>query len=236
MEKSLDKKLRYDIVLCDADETLFDFRLAEHDAFKATMESVGIEYSDELLKLYSKINLSYWKKLERNEVSREDLKRLRYEDLFREIGVSGIDCYALNDVYLENLSKSSTLIPGAYEFVEKLSKFCKVIIITNGLVKAQTGRLAGSGLKPFIHNMYISEEVGISKPDKGYFDYVFEKENITDLKRVIVLGDSLSSDMLGGRNAGVDTCKFNRDGIIEESDLCDYQITSFDEFFDILFS
>lgn len=236
MEMSLNKKQKYNIVLLDADETIFDFQLAEHNAFKSTIESVGVKYSDERLELYSRINLSYWKKLERGEIDRESLKRKRFEDFFKEIGTDGIDCSAINEVYLENLSNNSTLIPGAFEFVKKLHEFCRVIIITNGLIKAQEGRLDGSGLRPYVDSMYISEQIGFSKPDKQYFDYVFDKESITDLSKVIVLGDSLTSDMLGGRNAGVDTCKYNRDKKIVESDLCDYQISSYDEFFELLFS
>ena len=234
--KYSDKNQKYDIVLVDADETLFDFKKAEHDALKMTLESLGVEFTEERFQIYSTINVSYWKKLEKGEVTREELKKMRYEDFFERIGVKGIDCVKINDTYLKNLSTCSSLIPGALDFIKKLSEYCRIIIITNGLVVSQTGRFRKSGLAPYVDNMYISEEVGYQKPDKEYFDYVFEKENITDIKRVIVLGDSLTSDMLGGRNAGVDTCRYVRDGVYGYSELCDYVITDYDEFFDILFS
>ena len=221
----------------DADDTIFDFKKAEHDAFKKTIEDAGVKYTDERLALYSAINLSYWKKLERNEVKREDLKRLRFEDFFKEIGVENIDCSILCEEYTTNLSESSSLIDGALDFVKKLHSLgLKLYIITNGLIKVQEGRFERSGLSPYIDKMYISERMGVAKPDKAYFDLVFEDANISDKSEVIVLGDSLTSDMQGGKNAGVTTCRYIRDGIVEESDLCDYQITEYNQFFDILFT
>ncbi|MBQ8860149.1 MAG: YjjG family noncanonical pyrimidine nucleotidase [Ruminococcus sp.] len=229
-------KKRFDIVLLDADETVFDFKKAEAYSFKLMLESYGIDYTDERLALYSSVNLSMWKALERGEVTREKLKTLRFEKFFSEIGVSGIDCVEVNDRYLTNLSNSTFMIDGAAEFVKELHKYCKIYLATNGLTKAQTGRLSKSEIKDFVDGMFISEEIGYAKPDKAYFDFIFDSIKVTDKSRVIMLGDSLTSDMLGGRNAGITTCRFNRDGVIVESDLCDYQITRYDEFFDILFS
>ena len=229
---------KYDMILIDADETVFDFKKAEHDAFKLTIESVGVEFTEEKLSLYSSINLMYWKKFERNEVTGVELKRRRYGDFFEAIGVSGIDLDRINDVYLENLSNCSSLIDGAMDFIKELSLYCTVIIITNGLTKAQRGRFDKSGLKPYVKALYISEEIGYSKPDKEYFDYVLESEGVKDRKRVLVIGDSLTSDMQGGKNAGIDTCRYIRDICSyppDEKGLCKYTIDSYDQFFDILF-
>lgn len=236
MEMNLNKKLKFDIVLADADDTLFDFRYSEERAFKSTMKYYNVDYSDETYKMYSEINLSYWKKLERGEITKEQLKRLRYQDLFDRIGVKGIDTYEVNEMFLSNLSKESKLIDGAFDFVKKLHQYTKIYIITNGLIKAQTGRLKSSGLEEYVDGMFISEAIGYSKPSVEYFNYVFDKIDLVDKERIIVLGDSLTSDIQGGKNAGIATCKFNRDGINVDSDLCDYQINSYDEFFDIIFS
>lgn len=229
-------KRRFDIVLLDADETVFDFQKAEAYSFKRMLESYGITYTDERLALYSEINSNLWKALERGEVTRERLKTLRFEMFFLEIGVSGVDLIEVNDRYLTNLSNSTFMIEGAPQFVKELHKYCKIYLATNGLKKAQTGRLSKSEIKDDVDGMFISEEIGYAKPDKAYFDFIFDSINAADKSRVIILGDSLTSDMQGGRNAGITTCRYNRDGVVVESDLCDYQITHYDEFFDILFS
>lgn len=229
-------KKRFDIVLLDADETIFDFKRAEAHSFKLMLESFGVEYTDERLALYSDINLHMWKALERGEVTRERLKTLRFEKFFSEIGVQNIDCVAVNDCYLTNLSHSTFLIDGAKDFLEKLSKYCKIYLATNGLTKAQTGRFSRSSVKEYIDGMYISEQIGFAKPDRAYFDYIFNELNITDKSRVIMVGDSLTSDMQGGKNAGITTCLYSRNGEIVQSELCDYQIKNYNEFFDILFS
>ncbi len=228
-------KKRFDIVLLDADETIFDFKRAEAHSFKLMLESFGVEYTDERLALYSDINLQMWKALERGEVTREKLKTLRFEKFFSTIGVNDIDCVAVNECYLTNLSYSGFLIDGAKEFVEKLSKYCKIYLATNGLTKAQTGRFSRCAVKDYIDGMFISEQIGFAKPDKAYFDYIFDTLDITDKSRVIMVGDSLTSDMQGGRNAGITTCLYSSSGERVESDLCDYQIYDYDEFFEILF-
>ncbi len=229
-------KQRFDIVLVDADETIFDFKKAEAHSFRQMLEQFSVEYTDERLALYSGINLRMWKALERGEVTRERLKTLRFEIFFSEIGVQDIDCVAVNDCYLTNLSNSAFLLDGAKEFVQKLSNYCRIYIATNGLTKAQTGRFAKSEVKDYIDGMFISELIGYSKPDKEYFDYIFNELEITDKSRVIMVGDSLTSDMQGGKNAGITTCLYNPGGECVDSCLCDYEITRFDEFFDILFS
>ncbi len=230
------QKQRFDIVLLDADETVFDFKKAEAHSFKQMLESFDIEYTDERLALYSGMNLKMWKALERGEVTREKLKTLRFELFFNEIGVSGIDCVEVNDRYLTNLSNSTFMIEGAPEFVKELHKYCKIYLATNGLTKAQTGRFSQSAVKDFIDGVFISEQIGFAKPDKAYFDFIFESLKIEDKSRVIMLGDSLTSDMQGGKNAGITTCRYSRNGEILDSPLCDYQITDYDEFFDILFA
>ncbi len=235
MNKYDTSKQRYDIVLIDADETIFDFKRSEAYSFKQMLESFNVDYTEERLTRYSAINLSLWKALERGEVTRERLQILRFERFFEEIGVSDIDYNAVNDCYLTNLANTSFMIDKAAEFVKELHRFCRIYIATNGLSKAQNGRLSKSAIKDDVDGIYISQEIGFAKPDKAYFDYIFNKLNIVDKSRVIIIGDSLTSDIQGGRNAGITTCLFNRYGELEESDLCDYKISNYNEFFDILF-
>lgn len=226
---------RYDIVLLDADETVYDFKLAEKTAVSLTLRKFGVEPTDEVVSLYSAINLSCWKALERGELTRDNLKPYRFQRLFEEIGAAPCDCAAVNDTYESNLAHQAFLLDGALEFVQKLHQHCKVYLATNGLTVPQTGRFSRSAVKPYVDGIYISEQIGHSKPDKEYYDYIFNDLGITDKSRVIMVGDSLTSDMLGGRNAGLTTCHFLNGNAPSGSDLCDYEIQTYDEFFDILF-
>ena len=234
-EKTLPEQ-RFDIVLLDADETVYDFKLAEKTAVSLTFEQFGIPPTDEVVSLYSDINLRCWKALERGELAREDLKTVRFQKLFEQVGAAPADYAAVNESYLDNLSRQAFLLDGAWEFVKKLHRYCKIYLATNGLTIPQTGRFRRAAIRPYIDGIYISEQIGHSKPTKEYFDYIFRDLGVTDKSRVIMLGDSLTSDMLGGRNAGVATCCFLNGGAPTHSDLCDYEIESYDAFFDILFS
>ena len=226
---------RFDIVLLDADETIFDFKKAEAYALCKMLKYFNVTFDDSCIKLYSEINLGLWKAYERGEVTRKGLQYARFEKFFSEIGISGIDPAVANEIYLSNLSDASFLIDGAEQFVRKLHKYCRIYIATNGLAKAQTGRLSKSEIKPFVDGIFISELMGTQKPDKEYFDYIFERLKIEDKSRVIIMGDSLTSDMQGGKNAGITTCLYSRSGDMVDSPLCDYQIIRYDDFFDILF-
>lgn len=229
------KNRRFDVVLLDADETIYDFKRAEAYALEKTLENYDVEFTAEKLACYSEINLSLWKALERGKVSREELQPKRFEMFFSEIGISDLDFKAVNDFYLYSLSQTSFMIDGATEFVKELHKYCEIYIATNGLSIAQNGRLKNSPIKNDVDGMFISEEIGFAKPDKAYFEYIFSELNITDKSRVIILGDSLTSDMQGGKNAEITTCLFSRSGEFEKSDLCDYVISDYNKFFNILF-
>ena len=226
---------RFDTVLLDADDTVYDFKLAEKTAVSRTFEAFGVDPTDETVSLYSKINLSCWKALERGELSRDDLKPTRFRMLFERVGAQPADFEAVNAMYETNLSRCAFLLDGALDFVKKLSGYCGIYLATNGLTVPQTGRFDRAAIKPYVDGIYILEQIGVSKPDKGYFDYIFKDLGITDKSRVIMLGDSLTSDMLGGRNAGITTCHYLAGSAPTGSKLCDYEISGYDEFFDILF-
>lgn len=226
---------RFDIVLLDADETVYDFKLAEKTAVSLTLQEFGVEPTDEVVRRYSDINLVCWKALERGEMSRDEVKVKRFQRLFEAVGALPADYAAVNDSYLHHLSHQAFLIDGALAFVKKLHRYCKIYLATNGLTIPQTGRFNRAAIRPYVDGIYISEQIGVTKPDQAYFDYILRDLGLTDKSRVIMVGDSLTSDMLGGRNAGLTTCHFLNGGEPSHSDLCDYEIKTFDEFFEILF-
>lgn len=224
---------KYKIVLVDADETIFDFKKAEYTAFKMTLNSFGKDCTDEDFRVYSDINACLWKELEKGLVNRETLKVKRFDEWFSYMGFN-LDSKAFNEKYAPNLGKCGFLIDGAEEFIKNLSTMCDIYIITNGLVASQTGRFNNSTIKSYIKKLYISEAIGYAKPHKKFFDYCINDIGECDRSNYIVLGDTLSSDMQGGRNAGLTTCRFSREGEITHSPLCDYEITDYDSFFEIL--
>ena len=226
-------KSGFEIVLVDADDTIFDFKKAEYHAFKKTLNSFGKDCTDEEVEIYSAINIKHWKDLEKGVIDRETLKVHRFQEWFDYMGFD-IDAKAFNNIYAPSLGNYSFLIDGAEEFLKKLSSICDVYIVTNGLTETQTRRFVSSSVKEFVKGIYISEAIGYSKPDKMFFDYCIDEIGESDRLKYIIIGDSLTSDMQGGKNAGIATCRFAFDGRLSFSPLCDYEITDYNEFFDII--
>ena len=193
-------KSRYKYILLDADDTLFDFKASEHAAIIKTAEEFGFTVTIDDVALYSKINKSVWEAFEEGRYSREELQTLRFQKWFESINLA-VDISLFNISYKENLADSSILIKGALEFIKQLSKFSSLYIVTNGLSVTQRKRFANSPIAEYIKKIYISEEIGFAKPDKRYFDYIFKDLGICDKSQVLIFGDSLTSDMQGGKNA-----------------------------------
>lgn len=222
---------RYDIILMDADGTLLDFGRAEAQAFQRTMAHYGLDGSRENHLLYHVINEGLWKKLERGETDQESLKTERFRLLFERMGVTA-DCEAFAHDFLGALGDGGFIIDGADELCKTLHTMgCKLYIATNGVAATQRSRLSLSGLEPYIDELFISEELGCHKPDPQYFNQLFARLGNPPRSSAILLGDSLSSDMKGGKNAGISTCWFNPYHL-ENPDpaLCGSEIQSLDEF------
>ncbi|MBQ7521373.1 MAG: YjjG family noncanonical pyrimidine nucleotidase [Clostridia bacterium] len=223
-------EIRYKTVLLDADGTVYDFHKAEKTALKQTFTQIGIEWTEERNQIYLEENKKIWKEFEQNLLSPEKFKTERFRRFFNKINLSiDLDSKTVNGVYVDNLSKCGFLFDGAFDFVRTLKKYCKVYIATNGLTIAQQGRYKNSGLDNITDGIFISELMGIRKPAKAYFDYIFNELNITDKQSVIMIGDSLSSDMQGGRNAEITTCLYNPQHNITENPLCDFVAYTYDE-------
>lgn len=194
-------------ILLDLDNTIFDFDKAEAIALKKTLEYFGVEPSDEIAGKYHVINDKYWKMLENHQVTRDELRVQRFEEFFREIGLE-VPGSMGTQVYEPLLGTGHYYVEHAEELLDKLVGKYDLYIASNGTSKTQWGRIGSAGLEKICKGIYISEDMGVNKPEKGFFDYIFNKEN---LKRdeVVIVGDSLSSDMQGGINAGIKTIWYN---------------------------
>lgn len=199
---------RYDFVLLDADHTLFDFDRAEAEALRATLLRYGLPDTREVEETYLAINRALWARLDRGEVDRDWLVVERFRALLDRLGRSG-DPAAMNRDYLDKLGEGAFLLPGAEEFCRALAPVCTLAIVTNGVARAQRRRFERSPLREVIPWLFISEEVGASKPDPAFFEPVLRALGSPDRRRVLMVGDNLLADIQGGINAGLDTAWYN---------------------------
>ena len=221
---------RYNLLLCDADDTLFDFGKAEENAFADACAAMGFEATKELLAIYSVINEALWKLLEQGGITQKVLRVRRFEQFLQQIGKGDLDAQTMSDAFVESLGRQSVPIDGAIEAVARWSRIVPVIIVTNGIAKVQHNRMNGSEVRHYIRGMVISEEVGAAKPDPKMLQVGMEMAGIADKRRVLMLGDSLSSDMAAAANADIDACWYNRKGSVNTKGLpIRYEITNLDD-------
>ena len=204
------RNIMYKYILWDIDNTILDFLAAEEKAIKELFPRFHhLECSDEMLKVYSKLNKEYWEKLERNEIDKQVMLIKRFEDFFSLYHLDISKAKAFNDEYQQVLGNFPVFIPNAKEILLKQKDKYILIGVTNGTKIAQNKKLTLSGLDKIFDRVFISEDIGYEKPSIDYFDYVFNTLNIKNKDEVIIIGDSLSSDIKGGYFYGIDTCWFN---------------------------
>ena len=223
-------------ILLDLDDTILDFAAAERAAIARALTDFGVEANDATLKMYAEINLSFWKRLERGEIDRHEVLVGRFRTLFDRLGISG-DIEAVNASYGRYLSFEHPFMNGGRELLEELYKDYRLYIISNGNANVQHRRIADSDIAKYFRDIFISEEIGCDKPDRDFFERSFAR--IPDFKREesIVVGDSLTSDIRGGKNAGVRTVWFNPKGKENRSDAVpDFEIRELRELKGILSS
>ncbi|MCH5300446.1 MAG: YjjG family noncanonical pyrimidine nucleotidase [Ruminococcus sp.] len=216
-------------VLLDLDDTIFDFHKAEKIALIKALKQLNISTDEKILERYSQINAEQWKLLEQGKLNRQEVKVCRYKLLFDEIGVDKSPRKATK-IYEQNLAVGHYFIDRAEEMLKKLYKKYSLYIASNGAVKIQKGRIESSGIEKYVKDIFISEAIGFNKPNIEFFNYCFSK--IPDFKKdeTVIIGDSITSDIQGGKNAGIKTVWFNPKGIKNDSDIIpDYEIKGFGE-------
>lgn len=227
--------MKYEIIIFDADETLFDFKKSERDAFKNTMLEFDIEYNENHhLKIYTDINMAIWKEFEDGLINQKKLKVERFKRLSDKLN-AGFDETAFAKSYMNHLSNASFLYDDTINLVESLHKDYRLTIITNGLTDVQDNRIRKSIIAKFFEDIVVSEEVEVSKPDPKIFEHALNNIKHTDKSKVLMVGDSLTSDIQGGINFGIDTCWFNPNKIVNKTGIKPtYEISNLMELKDIL--
>ncbi len=227
---------KFRILLWDIDGTILNFDAAERAAMQKGFAAMHLgECSDEMLLDYSSINNRYWKMLERGELTKAEILVGRFREFFLKYGIDPLYADAFNAQYQIDLGDTICFNENVSELIVQLKPACRQYAVTNGTVRAQRRKLNRSGLDRLLDGVFISDELGIEKPNKGFFDIALSRieEQIGPFSpdEVLIIGDSLTSDIRGGNNAGIKTCWYNPNGLENTQGVqVDYQIQSFREF------
>lgn len=203
----------YTSLLLDLDDTLLDFKAAEAKAIRKVLKNNSLPFDDEAVRTYSRINKSFWESFERGEIPKSAIFTGRFEKLLEVFGRKGNPA-ALSAEYGKGLAEGYFTVEGAFQILDYLrEKGYRLYAATNGLSVTQNRRIAGSGLAPYFDRVFVSEDSGYQKPEREYYDYVISQIPEKDRRKILIVGDSQSSDILGGINAGIDTCWYNPAGL-----------------------
>ena len=201
---------KYYCILFDADNTLLDFDAAERKALAETLTEYGIEPSSETVQKYREINEGLWRQLEKGQIRRDKLVSERFTRFLKEIGAAGNGA-EMNRFYLDKLASHPDLMPGnVLDVLRELAEVATLAIVTNGFDRVQGRRVKESGVAEWMEEVFVTERLESEKPNRKIFDAALRTLGVENREHVLVVGDSLTSDIQGGANAGLDTCWFNR--------------------------
>ncbi len=198
---------KYKWLLFDADNTFLDFTSASKKSLFKTCADYGLNCDENIYKIYKIENVKVWESFENKEITALELRSLRMKKFFSAVQIEGIDPFEFNAQYLQNLIELSEAYEGAIEFLEKLKPRHTMSVITNGLKEVQRPRINKLQMSHIFDSIIVSDEIGVAKPDIKFFEYSYNTiSNPPPKSEILVIGDNLNSDILGGNNFGVDTC------------------------------
>lgn len=209
---------KYTHIFFDLDNTLWDFETNSRNAMLVSFENYRLSQRFDFnlfYEVYVRHNHQLWELYRKNEIAKKELTQLRFQLTFDELGITGIDAGFMNAHYLDVMPEQKQLNDGAIEILQYLKKRrYEISIITNGFKEVQHKKIETSGLKPFITNVYISEEIKIPKPDRGIFEYAIKSSNARKTQSLMI-GDDWEVDVLGAVKFGIDAVHFDRNEISE---------------------
>lgn len=225
--------MKYTTLFLDLDNTLLDFNMAERVAVRKVLEAYSLPCDDTAVTKYSAINKDYWERFERGEIPKSAIFEGRFKTFLEFYGLSA-DTAAISKDYCKNLSEGYFKVEGADDILTYLKdKGYYLCATTNGLSLTQFKRIENSGLNKYFDKVFVSEDAGHQKPEKEYFDYVIANIPEMDISKMLIVGDSQSSDILGGINSGIDTCWFNPNSVAPKYPS-KFEIATLDELKNIL--
>lgn len=221
-------------IFLDLDDTLLDFGAAESVAIAKTFRELGLDPTADLIARYSQLNKLQWEAFERGELSRERVLIRRFELLFAELGLP-FDAETTEARYRTHLGVGHYFIDGAEDLLAYLAPKYDLYLASNGVAATQYTRLESAGISHYFKEIFISETTGHHKPERAYFDYCFSRIPDFDPACALIIGDSLTSDIRGGINAGIRTCWFNPLRKPRSNKICpDYEIAALSDLYEIL--
>ena len=226
--------MKYDVIIFDADETLFDFKKAEQVAFNNLFNEFKINNDDKTYKVYHEINNTIWKEFEQGFITQEALKVERFNRFIKRLNLN-LNPEVLANSYMQHLANASILYPESSDLIKRLAQNYRLVIITNGLKDVQEKRISQSTIAPYFEAIVISEVVKVAKPDSRIFEYALKTINYNNKRKVLMVGDSLTSDIQGGINYQIDTCWYNPHQIKNTTNITPtYEVTSLNDLEKIL--
>lgn len=222
-------------ILWDVDNTLLDFDYSCRASLRQCFRSVGKEITEEMIDTYTKINEEYWKKLERGEVTKAQLLNGRFVDFFAVYGLDDIDVEKFRKEYQVNLGNIYSFRDDSLTICKSLQTKYKQYVVTNGVSATQRSKLGLSGFAEVMNGLFISEEIGAPKPEKAFFEYCLEHVQEKDISKILLVGDSLTSDIKGANSVGIKTCWYNyKEAARPEGYSIDYEIADLHQVYDVL--
>ena len=213
-------------IFLDLDDTLLDFHKAEAAALARALTQLGVDPAPAVIARYSAINAQQWQLLEEGKFTRDEILTRRFDILFRELGVEVSSALA-RQTYEGFLGQGHTFVPGAEELLKALARRYDLYLVSNGTAAVQAGRIASAGIAPYFKEIFISETMGLHKPQREFFDACFAAIPGFCRQEALIIGDSLTSDIRGGNNAGIRTCWFNPQGKPRPADIhVDYEVSA----------
>lgn len=225
-------------ILWDVDNTLLDFNYSCRESLRQGFQAMGQTLTEEMLSRYFEINDKYWKMFERGEITKDEVLYKRFEEFFREYGLLDLPGVSIDSFRIE-FQKS---LGNIYSYLDDSLSICKALqtkfkqyIVTNGVSSTQRSKLGLSGFSDVMTGLFISDEIGAPKPTKEYFEYCLEHIEEKDKERILLVGDSLTSDIKGANSAGIKACWYNpKEQVLPEGYHVDYEIMDLHQIFEVL--
>ncbi|MDF2587547.1 MAG: yfnB [Anaerocolumna sp.] len=225
---------KYNTILFDVDDTILDFKKGEKEALTALFKELDADKKENIMDEYIKINQSLWRDLEKGKVTRDYVLNNRFYLLFQQFGIE-VDGEMIENRYRYYLDLQHECIDGATELLESLYQNYRLYIVTNGVSKTQYTRLGDAKLEKYFKEIFVSEDIGYQKPAKEYFEAVINRIPDFDYEKSIIIGDSLTADILGGNRIGIDTCWFNPHKKDNDTEIKPtFEISKLSDFYKIL--
>ncbi|MBR6525428.1 MAG: YjjG family noncanonical pyrimidine nucleotidase [Clostridia bacterium] len=222
-------------ILLDVDNTLLDFNECARVSLKEAMEQCGFVYQDSMYAVFERENNAIWKEMEKGLLTREELHEQRFRRILRALDMDENEGPAMEEVFQRCVGEGAEHVTGALELLRYLYEKYPLYVASNARQFRQVKRLEKAGMMPYIRAVFSSEMMGANKPAKAFFDGCFAAMEGISPGECVIIGDSLSADIEGGRTCGLKTIWYNHDKLpVPENCMADYVVHSLDEIRNIL--